>query len=86
MGHQVWIIAETFDPSIHPDLINLPVKVNHATSSSRGNSFYRNSQKALATLDPDAGPRCGFPDTLPRSEGVGPASKQPDFHVRSPGS
>jgi UDP-glucose:(heptosyl)LPS alpha-1,3-glucosyltransferase len=54
MGHHVWVIAETFDPTIHPDLIHVAVKVNHTTSSSRGNSFHRNSQQALATLDPDA--------------------------------
>jgi UDP-glucose:(heptosyl)LPS alpha-1,3-glucosyltransferase len=54
MGHHVWVIAETFDPTIHPDLIHVAVEVNHTTSSSRGNSFHRNSQQALATLDPDA--------------------------------
>jgi UDP-glucose:(heptosyl)LPS alpha-1,3-glucosyltransferase len=54
MGHHVWVIAETYDPAIHPDLVHVPVRVNHSTSSSRGNSFHRNSQQALATLDPDA--------------------------------
>jgi UDP-glucose:(heptosyl)LPS alpha-1,3-glucosyltransferase len=54
MGHHVWVIAETFDPTIHPDLVHVPVKVNHTTSSSRGNSFHRNSQQALASLDPHA--------------------------------
>lgn len=54
LGHHVWVIAETFDPAIHPDLVHIPVKVNHATSSTRGRSFHRNSQAALAALAPDA--------------------------------
>ena len=54
MGHHVWVIAETFDPAIHPDLVHVPVKVNHISSSSRTRSFHRNSQSALAGFDPDA--------------------------------
>jgi UDP-glucose:(heptosyl)LPS alpha-1,3-glucosyltransferase len=54
MGHQVWVLAEAFEPSIHPDLVHVPVGVNHITSASRSNSFHRNSQQALAGLDVDA--------------------------------
>lgn len=54
MGHKVWVLAEKFDPTIHPDLIHIPIKVNRATSWSRNNSFNRNSQKAAAGLGADA--------------------------------
>lgn len=54
MGHQVWVLAETFDPAIHPDLIHIPIKVDRTTSWSRNNSFNRNSQEALKKLEPDA--------------------------------
>ncbi len=53
-GHHVWVIAEIFDPAIHPDLVHVPVKVNHISSSSRTRSFHRHSQSALAGLNPDA--------------------------------
>jgi len=53
-GHHVWVLAETFDPAIHPAIIHIPIKVNHATSSSCGKSFHENSQKALSGLDADA--------------------------------
>ena len=53
MGHQVWVIAEIFDPSIHPDLIHIPVKVNRSTSASRNQSFNRNAQNAVAKLEVD---------------------------------
>jgi UDP-glucose:(heptosyl)LPS alpha-1,3-glucosyltransferase len=54
MGHQVWVLAETFDPEIHPDLIHIPIKVDRTTSWSRNNSFNRNSQEAARKLSPDA--------------------------------
>lgn len=54
MGHQVWVLAETFDPAIHPDLIHIPIKVDRTSSWSRNNSFNRNSQEAVAKLDADA--------------------------------
>ena len=54
MGHQVWVLAETFDPAIHPDLIHVPIKVDRTSSWSRNNSFNRNSQEAIAKLDADA--------------------------------
>ena len=54
MGHEVWVIAETFDPEIHPALKHLPVKVNHATSAKRSWSFHENSQRALKDIDADA--------------------------------
>jgi len=53
MGHQVWVIAEIFDPNIHPDLIHLPVKVNRSTSATRNHSFNRNAQAAVAKLEVD---------------------------------
>ena len=54
MGHQVWVLAETFDAAIHPALTHVPVKANHSTSSARGWSFHENSQRALAGLEVDA--------------------------------
>ena len=54
MGHQVWVLAEKFDPAIHPALIHVPVAVNRATSWSRNRSFHENSQRALARLEVDA--------------------------------
>ena len=53
MGHQVWLLAEIFDPAIHPDLIHIPIKVNRATSATRNHSFNDNAQKALKTLNVD---------------------------------
>lgn len=53
-GHHVWVIAEILDPAIHPDLVHVPVKVNHFSSSTRTGTFHRHSQQALAGLDPDA--------------------------------
>ncbi len=53
-GHEVWVIAETCDPEVHPALKHVPVKVNHATSASRSRSFHENSQRALKHLDVDA--------------------------------
>jgi UDP-glucose:(heptosyl)LPS alpha-1,3-glucosyltransferase len=54
MGHDVRVLAEIFDPEIHPALEHVPVKVNHATSASRGWSFHQNSQQALKGLEVDA--------------------------------
>jgi UDP-glucose:(heptosyl)LPS alpha-1,3-glucosyltransferase len=54
MGHEVWVIAETFDPGIHSALKHVPVKVSHATSATRSRSFYENSQRALRGLNVDA--------------------------------
>lgn len=54
MGHQVWVVAEKFDPALHPALIHVPVKVSHTTSAARNLSFHENSQKALAGISPDA--------------------------------
>lgn len=53
LGHQVWVLAERFDPEIHPDLIHIPIKVNRSSSSARNTSFNNNSQKALEQLDAD---------------------------------
>jgi UDP-glucose:(heptosyl)LPS alpha-1,3-glucosyltransferase len=53
-GHRVWMLAETCDADIHPDLEHVPVRVNRATSSSRNRSFHENSQKALASIQPEA--------------------------------
>lgn len=54
MGHQVWVLAEIFDPAIHPELIHIPVRVDRSTSWARNRSFHENSQKALAGLEVDA--------------------------------
>jgi UDP-glucose:(heptosyl)LPS alpha-1,3-glucosyltransferase len=54
LGHHVYVLAETFDPAIHPALTYIPIKVNRATSSTRGNSFHKNSQAALTAIAPDA--------------------------------
>lgn len=53
LGHQVWVLAEKFDPKIHPDLIYVPIKVNHSTSWSKNYSFNKNSQEALKGLNAD---------------------------------
>jgi len=54
MGHQVWVLAEKFDPAIHPDLIHIPIEVDRSTSWTRNRSFNENSQRALAGLEVDA--------------------------------
>jgi UDP-glucose:(heptosyl)LPS alpha-1,3-glucosyltransferase len=54
MGHHVRVLAETFDSAIHPALVHVPIKVNHASSAARSRSFHRNSQKALVGLEVDA--------------------------------
>ncbi|YCM46037.1 glycosyltransferase family 4 protein [Verrucomicrobiaceae bacterium 227] len=53
MGHQVWVLAEIFDPKIHPDLVHIPIKVNRSTSATRNHSFNRNAQAAVAKLEVD---------------------------------
>lgn len=54
MGHEVWVLAEKFDPDIHPALVHIPIQVDRSTSWSRNRSFNANSQKALAGLEVDA--------------------------------
>ena len=54
MGHEVWVLAEIFDPKIHPDLKHIPIKVNRATSSLRNQSFNNNAQEAVKTIETDA--------------------------------
>ncbi len=54
MGHEVWVIAEIFDPAIHLDIKHIPVKVNRLTSSLRNKSFNNNAQKAAQKLNADA--------------------------------
>lgn len=53
LGHQVWVLAEIFDPEIHPDLIHIPIHVDRTTSARRNNSFNANAQKALKSLKVD---------------------------------
>ncbi len=53
MGHQVWVLAEIFDPKIHPALIHVPIKVNRATSATRNHSFNENAQQAARKLEVD---------------------------------
>ncbi len=54
MGHEVWVLAEKFDPDIHPALVHIPIHVDRSTSWNRNRSFNANSQKALAGLQVDA--------------------------------
>lgn len=54
LGHAVHVLAERCDDDIHPDLIHIPIRVNHLTSWSKNNSFNRNSQAALAGIEADA--------------------------------
>lgn len=54
MGHTVWVLAEIFDDSIHPDLQHIPIKVNRTSSSLRNRSFDRNAQEAVKSLETDA--------------------------------
>jgi len=51
MGHEVWVLAEIFDTSIHPDLKHIPIKVNRISSSTRNKSFNRNAQLAANELN-----------------------------------
>jgi len=53
MGHEVHVLAEIFDPEIHPDLIHHPIKVNRLTSSKRNLSFHENAQAVAAELQAD---------------------------------
>lgn len=53
-GHEVVVVAETFDPDIHPGIVHVPVKVNRASSASRTRSFHKRSQQAVAGLKADA--------------------------------
>ncbi|MES2997362.1 MAG: glycosyltransferase family 4 protein [Verrucomicrobiota bacterium] len=54
MGHTVYVLAERCDDDIHPDLIHVPIQVDHRSSWAKNNSFHRNSQKAVTTLEVDA--------------------------------
>jgi UDP-glucose:(heptosyl)LPS alpha-1,3-glucosyltransferase len=54
MGHEVWVLAEKFDPNIHPGLVHVPIEVDRSTSWSRNRSFNTNSQSALGKLEVDA--------------------------------
>ncbi len=47
-GHEVTVLAERYDESIHPDLEFIPIKVNRFSSATRTNSFNENAQAALA--------------------------------------
>ena len=53
-GHTVLVVAETFDPAVHPDIVHIPVRVNRTTSASRTRSFHERSQEAVAKLEADA--------------------------------
>ncbi|MFK7911594.1 MAG: glycosyltransferase family 4 protein [Akkermansiaceae bacterium] len=53
MGHEVWVLAEIFDDSIHPSLKHIPIKVNRTTSSQRNRSFNENAQKEANKLNAD---------------------------------
>ena len=53
-GHSVTVVAEVFDPAVHPDIIHVPIRVNRTTSASRTRSFHERSQEALAKLEVDA--------------------------------
>ena len=54
MGHDVRVLAEMFDPEIHPALRHIPIQVDRTSSWSRNRSFHENSQKALHGLKLDA--------------------------------
>ncbi len=53
-GHTVIVVAETFDPAVHPDIVHIPVRVNRTTSASRTRSFHERSQEEVAKLEADA--------------------------------
>lgn len=53
MGHEVWVLAEIFDPEIHPGLKHVPIKVNRTSSFTKHLSFNRNAQAALKNLKVD---------------------------------
>ncbi len=53
LGHEVHVLAEIFEPDVHPDLIHHPVKVNRTSSSWRNLSFHENAQAIAATLGAD---------------------------------
>ncbi len=53
LGHQVYVVAQSCDTDIHPDIIHVPVRVNSLTSSTRNFSFHHNSQDAVAALEVD---------------------------------
>ncbi|MFT6180158.1 MAG: UDP-glucose:(heptosyl)LPS alpha-1,3-glucosyltransferase [Paracoccaceae bacterium] len=53
MGHQVWVLAEIFDPEIHPGIIHIPIRVNRTTSATRNHSFNDNAQRAVKELEID---------------------------------
>jgi UDP-glucose:(heptosyl)LPS alpha-1,3-glucosyltransferase len=52
-GHTVHVLAERCDDDVHPELIHVPIRVDHSTSWSKNLSFHRNSQAALAGLEVD---------------------------------
>ncbi|MFT3990119.1 MAG: glycosyltransferase family 4 protein [Luteolibacter sp.] len=54
MGHRVMVLAEKFDPEIHPALIHIPIQVNRSSSWARNRSFNVNSQRELKKLKVDA--------------------------------
>lgn len=53
-GHTVLVVAEIFDPAVHPAIVHISVKVDRTTSASRTKSFHERSQTAVAALEADA--------------------------------
>lgn len=52
-GHEVTVLAERYDDSVHPQINFVPIKVNRFSSASRTRSFHENSQAALKNIKAD---------------------------------
>ena len=52
-GHEVYVLAQTCDDDLHPDIQHVPVVCSGLTSSARNWSFHVNAQKALSQLSVD---------------------------------
>lgn len=53
LGHTVYMLAERCDEDVHPDLVHVPIHVDHRSSWAKNLTFHRNSQKAVAELNAD---------------------------------
>ncbi len=53
LGHEVYVLAEDCDATLHPAIMHVPVVSKGLTSSALNRSFHVNAQKVLATLKVD---------------------------------
>lgn len=53
MDNKIYILSEKCDTGLHSNIVHVPVKVNHLTSSTKNLSYHYNCQRALEKFDVD---------------------------------